>query len=167
MLVKCETKETFCFAQQRMPFSIKPFNSGLKYEFRIKARCTHTSIDYQDHTTCNQMTYCNLIIPGFLVQCTYLINKNNGRDLTAMKECNVNYMKLFKSEEQEITRDHDDSKYTCIKGEISAQCSYQLILLFFQNFGQSERGSNKTKCILQVGNSFLCNLKPLIKPETF
>ena len=60
-----------------------------------------------------------------------------------MKECNVNYMKLFKSEEQEITM--MIQSILVFNGEISAQCSYQLILLFLQNFEQSERGSNKTK----------------------
>lgn len=47
-----------------------------------------------------------------------------------MKECNVNYMKLFKSDEKEITIKMD------IKLDINEQCPAQLMLLFCIILGQ-------------------------------
>ena len=61
------------------------------FKIRIENQGNMYSIirDYQDYLS--------------LLFSTYLINENNCRDLTAMKECNVNHMKLFKPEEKYIT----------------------------------------------------------------
>lgn len=107
-----------------LPSNTLQCNSGLKYELRVKGTCIIK--DYQDYTTANWF----ILIYLSLLFSTYLINKNNCRDLTAMKECNVNHMKLFKSEEKYITVKRD------IWLDLNEQCPAQLMLLFGIIFSQ-------------------------------